>query len=119
MIDGPSRMSDYTRRPLTEVEQQIACYEDVVSRAAGGYRMSVYEYTNDLACRQYIEERKERPELTKMWSRVEAADLKFKLTLLPTKCCIHGSYPKSCFWYWGYPPNSPELESDLKAMGAV
>ncbi len=81
--------------------------------------MSIYEYVNDLACRQRIEDRKKEPATQALWPRIESADKGLQVILIPTKDCIHGSYPPSHFWYWGYPPNSPELEADLKNLGLL
>lgn len=112
-------MTDFSYRNLTEYESLVVAYEELVASLSDGYDMSIYEYTNDLSCRQRLEETRSEPGVQELWRRVEIADARLREILRPTKCCIHGSHPRDCFWYWGYPPNSPELESDLRSMRAL
>jgi len=112
-------LSEFIHRKPGDAEQLVSDYEAFVADIADGFWMCVYEYTNDLSCRQLIEEAKTSPEIQRIWPRIDAADQALKRILLPTKLCIHGDYSESHFWYWGYPPNSPELESDLRSVGAI
>lgn len=112
-------MSDFTFRELTRFEECVVAYEGLVQELSGGYSLCVTEYTNDLACRQELEDARLESVVQGLWQRVEVADARLQQILLPTKRCLDGSYPRECFWYWGYPPNSPELESDLRATGAL
>ena len=112
-------MSGFIHRELTKYERWVAGYEQLVELVADGYDMCVYEYTNDMSCRQHLEDARAEPEVQELWRRVEIADTKLRDILRPTRRCIHGSYPLECFWYWGYPPNSPELESDLRSIDAL
>jgi hypothetical protein len=112
-------MSEFTHRPLSETEQWASEYESLVAELPDGYSMSIYEYTNDFACRNRLEAAKDSPEVAAIWPRVESADATLKRLLLPTTRCIRGDHPRSSFWYWGYPPDSPSLEADLKAQGVI
>ena len=98
-------------------EDWITAYESLVADLENGYSMCIYEYTNDLACRNLLEEHREDPHVASLWTRVEATDAVLRQLLLPTMHCFHGDYPRSRFWYWGYPPCSPELEDDLRSRG--
>ena len=112
-------MTNFTHRELSKHERWVIAYEELVESLTDGFDMSIYEYTNDMSCRQRLEDERTEPGVQELWQRVELADTRLQEILRPTKCCIHGSYPPECFWYWGYPPNSPELESDLKAIDAL
>ncbi len=112
-------MSDFIRREVSKHERFVIAYEGLVSSLTDGYDMSIYEYANDISCRQRLEDERSEPGARELWQRVELADSRLREILRPTKCCIHGSYPPECFWYWGYPPNSPELEADLRTIGAL
>ena len=108
---------DFSHRPLTKEEEWVTCYEGFVDSLTEGYSLSIYEYVNDLHCRKTLEENRNHPAIRSQWSRVQKADALLQSILLPTKHCLHGNYPKEYFWYWGYPPNSPELEADLREVG--
>ena len=112
-------MPGFSQKPLTEPERWVSQYESFVAELRDGYSMSVYEYTNDLSCRDRLEAAKETPEVAAMWARVERSDDVLRGLLLPTKRGISGDRPRSQFWYWGYPPGSPELEADLRSRGAI
>ena len=84
-----------------------------------GYPWCVYEYTNDLACRDILEDAKESAETASVWPRVLAADERLRARLIPTKRSIHGEAPMTRFWWWGYPADSPELEDDLRSLSAI
>jgi|HubBroStandDraft_1064217.scaffolds.fasta_scaffold583354_2 hypothetical protein len=107
-------MVDYEHRPLTKAERSVAIYCDLV---AHGYHDICVEYPNDISCREYIEIHKDDPEIIGIWRRVEEADGKLRAFLIPTVRCIHGEYPRACFWYWGCPRNSPDLERELREAG--
>jgi hypothetical protein len=109
-------MSGFTHRELSKHERHVVSYEQLVESLVLGYNASVYEYANDISCRQALEAARAIPEVRQIWGRVEKADSRLRKILAPTKGCIQGSYPRECFWYWGYPPNSPELESDLRRL---
>jgi len=112
-------MNEFTHREMTDEERWVQANEHLVGRLPDGYSMSICEYTNDISCRQMIEEHKTSPAIARQWSRIETADNALKAILRPTKRCIHGQYPQSCFWYWGYPAMSLQLEDDLRAIGAM
>ena len=112
-------MSNLSHRSPSQAEQWVAEYEALVASLPTGYDMSVYEYTNDISCRQTLEDERTGPGVQGLWQRVEIADSRLREILQPTQRCIHGSYPSSCFWYWGYPPDSPGLEDDLRSLGAI
>lgn len=103
----------------TDIERTIAWYESFVASVAGGYDMCVYEYTNDLCSRQKLEDLQRSTATAALWKRIDAADGTLRRLLRPTKACIYGEYSKAAFWFWGYPPNSPQLEEDLRAAGAI
>jgi len=112
-------MINYTHREPSKYELWVIAYEEFVEELKEGYDMSIYEYTNDMSIRQFLEDNRKELKEQVFWQRIELADIRLKEILKPTKCCIHGIYPIEYFWYWGYPPNSPELESDLKNIGAL
>lgn len=105
----------------TEVEapRWIAAYEFLAQTVGDGYDMCIYEYTNDMSSRELLHQYAEHPLVARYASRINAADEKLQQVLIPTKRCIHGDYPPTHFWFWTYPPNSPELERDLREMNAI
>jgi len=107
-------MVNSNHRSLSKFENWVIQYEDFVDSLEEGYSMGIYEYTNDISCRNSIEEDKENEDIQLMWQRVEKADSKLKKLLIPINICIYGEYSEERFWLWGYPPNSPELLMDLK-----
>jgi len=112
-------MPEFQRRALTNFERWVSEYESLVSTLKDGYDLCSAEYANDLAPRQFIEENRDHPEIAALRPRVDAADSLLKQLLVPTKSCFHGDYPETWFWFWGYPSNSPELERDLRNLGAL
>ncbi len=112
-------MTNFTRRDLTPTEELVSNYEGFIEDLSDGYDMGISEYTNDISCRSRLEELKDDSEVRTLWRRVQQADQRLKNLLKPTKGCIFGRYPETHFWYWGYPPGSPELEEDLRKMGAL
>jgi len=54
---------EFTHRTPNDAERLVSDYETFVIDLATGYGMSVYEYANDLFCRQSIEESKTSPEI--------------------------------------------------------
>lgn len=112
-------MTDFQRRALTDMERWVSDYEYFVRDLKGGYDSCCAEYANDLAPRQLIEENRDHPGLADLRPRIHAADSSLRQLLIPTRTCFHGDYPATSFWYWGYPPNSPELERDLRSLGAI
>ena len=111
--------TSFTHRPKNEFERYVDSYEGFVEDAQSGYTMCLDEYTADLYCRTILEDNKGHPEVVRMWGRVERADQRLRGLLLPTTRCIYGDYPPSCFWLWGYPPGSAELEADLRRRGML
>ncbi|HMO15501.1 MAG TPA: hypothetical protein PKD64_15710 [Pirellulaceae bacterium] len=102
-----------------EAPRWIAGYERLADTLADGYDMCIHEYTNDMSARELLERYSEHPTIRQFEQRIRMADEKIVAILKPTKRCICGDYPTSHFWYWGYPPNSPELENDLREIGAI
>ena len=104
---------------MTRANEMLSAWESLVGDMASGYTMSVYEYSNDLYCREYLEVNRYEESVAAIWSRVEKVDQIAQSFLLPTVGCFHGNHPRSWFWYWGVPGNSPELESDLRARNLI
>ncbi len=102
-----------------EAPRWIAGYESLVDSLADGYHMCIYEYTNDMSCRELLHQYAGHQIVREFEKRIALADEKLKAILKSTKRCIHGDYPKSHFWFWTYPPNSLELENDLREIGAI
>jgi len=102
-----------------EAPRWIAGYEFLADTLADGYDMCIYEYTNDMTCRELLHQYADHHVIREFEKRIAIADGRLKAILNPTKQCIHGDYPESHFWFWAYPPNSPELENDLREMGAI
>lgn len=48
-------MSNHAFRELTRFEESVVAYEGLVQQLGDGYAMCIYEYTNDLSCRQRLE----------------------------------------------------------------
>jgi hypothetical protein len=114
-------MTNFTRRQLTEAERFVRAYEDFVDSLCEDpdYGPSLFEYANDIECRQYLAERRTDPEVARMWTRVANADSRLKPLLVPTKQCIRGTAPRSSFWFWGFPAGSAELQEELAALGML
>lgn len=112
-------MSSFAHRRPSREERWVAAYETLVASLHGGHETSVDEYANDLSCRQSLEDNREDPHAKELRHRIQVADTRLRTILRPTKRCVHGSYPPSCFWYWGCPPSSPEPESDLVSLAAL
>lgn len=108
-------MPGFSHRSLTESERWVSDYESFVAELIDGYSMGVYEYFNDLSCRDRLEEAKETPDVAAMWPRVEESDRALRKLLIPTKRCIYGDRPSSYFWHWGYPANCREFEDGLSS----
>ncbi|MGN6547517.1 MAG: hypothetical protein ACTHK7_20865 [Aureliella sp.] len=102
-----------------EAPRWIASYEFLADTLGDGYEMCIYEYTNDMSCRELLHQYADHCIVRQYRDRIADADRKLKALLKPTNRCIHGDYPESHFWYWAYPPNSPELENDLREIGAI
>lgn len=100
--------------------EKIDAWDQFVNLYQNGYGMCVYEYTNDLACRLFIQDGKNGLLYQKYLDRIENIDRKFKDTFLrTTKKCMYGNYSKEYFWFWMVPPNSDELEKDLRESGHI
>ena len=112
-------MIDFTFRNPSADEELISKYESFIEDIRDGYGMCLSEYTNDLSCRDTIEERMRETEFSPFLPAIEQLDSALRSILIPTDKCIHGNYPKSAFWYWGYPPDSPELYADLLSCGII
>ncbi len=112
---------DFMSMELTRKEKWVSEYELLVDHISEGYEDNIYEYTNDLTCRLFIQQALEKKdkELLPLAGRIEMADTKLRSVLLETKECIHGDYPKHYFWFWGIPRNSKELRDDAKSMGWI
>jgi len=103
-------------RNLNKEERWVSEYEALVKYIAEGYEEIIYEYTNDLACRTFIQKAidKKNADILSMLPRIEKSDSLLKNILISTKECIHGNYPKSHFWFWGIPKNSVELMNEAE-----
>ena len=102
-----------------EAPRWIAAYEGLADSLVDGYDMSIYEYANDMSCRELLHQFADHHIVRGYEDRIAITDRKMKALLRPTKRCIHGNHPESHFWFWAYPLNSPELENDLREMGAI
>ena len=105
-----------TYRELTKEENWVRDYESLVNYICDGYEENIYEYTNDLACRLFIQEaiKQNSENILFMEERVKRADEKLQSVLCKTKTCIYGNYPETYFWFWGVPRNSNELMNEAK-----
>ncbi len=105
-----------TNRSLTIEEKWISAYESLVQYICEGYEEIIYEYTNDLSCRLFIQRglEEKNKNMLSMEDRVNTADEKLKSILLMTKKCIHGDFPIDYFWFWGVPSNSEELTKEAR-----
>ena len=94
-------------RELNKQERWVAQYESLVTYIVSGYEEIIYEYTNDLSCRLFIQEciESSNSEVLKMIPRIEKADRELKAVLVSCNKSIHGNYPKNYFWFWGVPQN--------------
>lgn len=103
-------------RELTGEEKWVREYESLVEYIYKGYEEIIYEYTNDLTCRLFIQKAIEQSSksILFMKERIETADEKPRFVLQETKVCIYGNYPKNYFWLWGVPKNSIELMGEAK-----
>ena len=102
-----------------EAPRWIAAYESLADTLSDGFDKCIYEYTNDMTCRELLHQHFDHPIVREYKTRIVIADRKLRAILIPTNRCIHGDYPESHFWFWSYPPNSPELEKDLRETGVI
>ena len=102
-----------------EAPRWLSFWSDAPAILADGYDMCIHEYTNDMSARELIERYRSHPLIATRETDIAMSDSRVVEILRPTKKCIYGDYPESHFWYWMYPPNSPELERDLREMGAI
>ena len=102
-------------------EQNLYRYEKLVEEIEGGYSMCIYEYTNDLYCRNIIQEMLDNGYAPKKeaLARLAMFDTRLKELLLPTTVSIHGNYPSQYFWFYGVPRNAPEVQEDARAIGVL
>ncbi|MEP6903301.1 MAG: hypothetical protein ABJA66_16355 [Actinomycetota bacterium] len=105
-----------TYREPTQEENWVRKYESLVNYICDGYEENIYEYTNDLACRLFIQEasKQNSESILFMNERVKKADEKLQSVLQETNTCIHGNYPKTYFWFWGVPENSDEFMNEAE-----
>jgi hypothetical protein len=103
-------------REPTKVERLVRDYESLVDYICEGYEEIIYEYTNDLTCRLFIQKDIEQnsESILLLKDRIKRADEKLKSVLCKTKICIHGNYTETYFWFWGVPRNSDELMNEAK-----
>lgn len=103
-------------RELTKEEKWVTDYENLVNYICEGYEEVIYEYTNDLACRLFIQEaiEQESKSILSLLDRIRNTDKKLQAILQKTSMCIYGIYPKEYFWFWGIPRNSNELMNEAK-----
>ena len=106
----------FVNRVLNKQERWVSQYEGLVTYICSGYEEIIYEYTNDLSCRLFIQEGIESvdKEILKMMPRIRKADSELKQILIPCNKPIHGNYPKNYFWFWGVPQNSIELMNEAR-----
>lgn len=102
-----------------EAPRWLAFWAQAPEIFADGYDMCIHEYTNDMSVRELIEQYRDHPLIKMYIPEIERSDAEVIAMLKPTKKCIHGDYPETHFWYWMYPLNSPQLERDLREMGAI
>ena len=99
------------------VERLLNKYERVVQNICVGYEDNIFEYKNDLCCRQKLQSFLETgTDINyEFIARVERADKELKRVLVKTKECIHGNYPETYFWLWGVPSNADDMISLAKS----
>ena len=96
-------------------------YANLVEEIEGGYGMCIYEYTNDLYCRNVIQEKLDAgfvPDDAAA-ERLRQLDERLRALLIPTTGSIHGNYPTQYFWFYGVPRNAEEVLEDARSVGAV
>ena len=110
-----------TYREPTKEENWVREYESLVNYICEGYEEIIYEYTNDLACRLFIQKciEQNNESVLYMKERISKADKKLQFILRKTKTSIYGNYPESYFWFWGVPQNSNELMNEAKLNGWI
>ncbi len=108
-------------KEITNVEKLTTKYETVVKNICSGYSEDIFEYKNDLCCRQKLQNVFETSKEIeyKFVARVERADRELKNLLVKTSECIHGNYPENYFWLWGVPCNNENMVSLAKAKNWI
>jgi hypothetical protein len=104
---------NFTHRDQNKFESIVSSYEIFALSLVDGYDMCRHEYANDISCRQTVEDNIMNPVMAEMRERITNADNILLGLLIPLKQGFHGNFPQTCFWYWGYPRNSPELDVDF------
>jgi hypothetical protein len=110
---------NYTDRE--RVASAINRYKIFVDEVEVGYRDNIYEYRNDLGCRDIIDRYLNTPIINDgERNDISLLDARFKSMLMPTIKPISPRHPTTAFWYYGMPHNiSGELLEDARADGLL
>ena len=96
-------------------------YSNLVKEIEDGYGMCLAEYTNDLYCRNVLQEKLDEGCIPDAASaeRLNQLDERLRAVLIPTAGSIHGSYPPRYFWFFGVPRNAEEVIEDVRGIGLL
>lgn len=96
-------------------------YESLVEEVEGGYGMCLSEYTNDLYCRNFLQEKLDEGFVPDAASQewLNQLDGRLRALLLPTIGSIHGNYPTAYFWFFGVPKNAQEVIEEARGIRAL
>lgn len=99
-----------------EAERQLAKWSALVHDSIQlGYGDTYEEYVDDLRCRTLLEQNRDAETVKAIWSQVARVDQVAKENFTKTKASIHADRSETDFWFWMYPPNSPDIEACLPA----
>ncbi len=96
-------------------------YGSLVEEIEGGYGMCLSEYTNDLYCRSFLQEKLDEGFVPNaaFQEQLDQLDERLRALLIPTIGSIHGSYPPAYFWFLGVPGNAEEVIEEVRGIGAL
>ena len=94
-------------------------YRGLVEEIEEGYTWNIYEYTNDLSCRQALQAELDGGLVlpAEYQEELRILDDRLKRPLVPTRESIHGNPPPAHFWFHGVPSTAPEVLEDARAHG--
>lgn len=96
-------------------------YSNLVKEIEEGYSMCLSEYTNDLYCRNVLQEKLDEGYVPDVASaeRLNQIDERLRILLIPTVGSIHGYYPARYFWFLGVPENAEEVIEEVRGIGLL